>query len=36
MAQQKAEQYLARKKNAAKSPEVAEIFQVFERNYGKK
>jgi len=33
---QKVEQYLAKKKNTAKSSEVAEIFQVLERNYVKK
>lgn len=33
---QKVELYLAKKKNEAKSPEVAEIFQVLERNYTRK
>ncbi|KAI6184295.1 26S proteasome non-ATPase regulatory subunit 13 [Aphelenchoides bicaudatus] len=33
---QNVEQYLTKKKNSAKSPEVAEIFQVLERNYVRK
>jgi hypothetical protein len=33
---QKVEQYLVKKKNSAKVPEVAEIFQVLERTYVKK
>lgn len=33
---QKVEQYLSKKKETAKSPDVAEIFQILERNYNKK
>ncbi|KAI6194200.1 26S proteasome non-ATPase regulatory subunit 13 [Aphelenchoides besseyi] len=33
---QKVEAYLAKKKNSAKSPEVAENFQTLEKNYVKK
>jgi len=33
---QKVEQYLTKKKNTSKSPDVAELFQVLERNYTKK